>query len=362
MYESKSFVRKLLFFLFLIATTVSTSWGEGAAPEQHGEEKQFDAGEFIIDHVLDSHQWHILTTPDGHHVSVHLPVILYSKETGWHLFSSKRLAHGHTYKDFKIIQEGEQEGTIVREQEGGTTTTPLDLSITKNVLEIFVVTLLLFLIFIPVANKYRKNPLKAPSGLQNAMETLILFIRDDVAKASIGENNYHRFTPYLLSVFFFILFANLLGLIPIFPAGANLTGNIAVTLALAFFTFIITNISGNKHYWKEIFNTPGVPLWIKFPVPLMPFVEFIQLFIKPLVLAIRLFANILAGHIVALGFLSLIFIFGSINVVAGYGVAPISLAFAIFLFFLEMLVAFIQAYVFTLLSALYFGMAVPEEE
>jgi F-type H+-transporting ATPase subunit a len=193
------------------------------------------------------------------------------------------------------------------------------------------------------------------------LEPLILFIRDDVARNSIGEKHYERFTPFLLSVFFFILFNNLLGLIPVFPAGANVTGNITVTMALALFTFIVTQLSGNKHYWTEIFNPPPVPWWLKYPVPLIPIIEFVGVLTKPFILMIRLFANISAGHIVVLGFFTLIFIFGNMNTYAGYGVSVFSVLFSVFLSFLELLVAFIQAYVFTILSAIYFGMAVSEE-
>lgn len=356
MIEHKQMALRALFFLLLVATTVASS---GAESKESKED--FDPADLIIGHVVDDHQWHILTTPGGHHLTVHLPVIIYSQETGWHFFSSKKFAHGHTYKGFELVEEGNNAGTIVQHLPDGSTITPLDLSMTKNVIAVFFASALVILIFVSIARRYKKHPKTAPTGLQNALEPVIIFIRDEVAKDSIGEAKYERFTPFLLSVFFFILFANLLGLIPVFPAGANITGNLGVTGVLAFFTFLITTVHGNKHYWKDIFNTPGVPWWLKLPIPLMPFIEFTQIFVKPLVLAIRLFANILAGHIVALGFLSLIFIFGSIHIAAGYGISVISIALTIFLTFLEILVAFIQAYVFTMLSALYFGMAVSEE-
>ncbi len=180
-------------------------------------------------------------------------------------------------------------------------------------------------------------------------------------KPSIGEKKYNRFMPYLLTVFFFIWLNNMMGLIPFFPGGANLTGNIAVTLVLALFTFSITTINGNKTYWKHIFNTPGVPVWLKVPpLPIMPIVETIGIFTKPFVLMVRLFANITAAHIIALGFLSLIFLFGEMGKVQGFSISVVSVGFIIFMTFLELLVAFIQAYVFTFLSAIYFGMAVEE--
>jgi F-type H+-transporting ATPase subunit a len=200
----------------------------------------------------------------------------------------------------------------------------------------------------------------APKGAQSVFEPLIVFIRDDIAKSSIGEKKYEKYVPFLLTIFFFIFFNNLLGLVPIIPGGANLTGNIAVTGVLAVFTFIITTFSANKNYWVHIYNTPGVPWWLKFPVPLMPIVELMGVFTKPFVLMVRLFANITAGHIIVLGFISLIFIFGAMSPVAGYGVSIVSVAFSLFMLLLEFLVAFIQAYVFTLLSALYFGAAVEE--
>jgi len=200
----------------------------------------------------------------------------------------------------------------------------------------------------------------APRGLQNLFEPIILFIRDEVAKPAIGEKKFEKFMPFLLTAFFFILINNLLGLIPVFPFGANVTGNIAVTLVLALFTFFITSINGNKHYWKEIYN-PDVPWWLKFPIPLMPIVELSGVITKPFVLMVRLFANMMAGHMIVTVFVSLIFIFNTLmGVEAGWGVSVISVAFSVFIILLDLLVSFIQAYVFTLLSALYFGMATSE--
>jgi F-type H+-transporting ATPase subunit a len=215
-------------------------------------------------------------------------------------------------------------------------------------------------IFLSVADGYKRNPNKAPRGLQSFLEPLILFVRDDIAKPSIGEHKYEKYLPYLLTIFFFIWINNMMGLIPIFPGGANITGNIAITFVLAIFTFTITTFNGNKNYWLHVFNPPGVPWWLKLPIPLIPFIEFMGLFIKPFVLMIRLFANITAGHVIALGFFSLIFIFGAMKPALGFAVSPVSVAFTFFMSLLELLVAFIQAYVFTLLSALYFGMAVEE--
>ncbi|MCF8345466.1 MAG: F0F1 ATP synthase subunit A, partial [Bacteroidales bacterium] len=211
--------------------------------------------------------------------------------------------------------------------------------------------------FISIAKRYKKRKGEAPKGLQSLLEPLILFIRDDVAKEAIGVKRHERYLPFLFTLFFFIFLNNLLGLVPFFPGGANVTGNIAVTGVMAVFTFLITTFSANKNYWKHIFNTPGVPWWLKIPIPIMPLVEFMGIFTKPFVLMVRLFANITAGHIIVLGFISLVFIFGNIQPAMGYGVSIVSIAFAVFMGLLELLVAFIQAYVFTLLSALYFGMA-----
>ncbi|HDJ33529.1 MAG TPA: ATP synthase F0 subunit A [Bacteroidetes bacterium] len=324
------------------------------------EEEDFQPGEFIMKHIGDAYEWHILTYKDFH-LSVPLPVVLYSKYSGFHVFMSSRFNHGHdSYKGFLISHEEPHEGKLVEVLNDGTVVKPLDLSITKNVLAVFISVILLLWLFIAVARKYERTRGKAPAGFQNMIETVILFIRDDVARPSIGERHYERFMPYLLTLFFFILANNLMGLIPIFPFGANVTGNIAVTGILAFFTLMFTIFSGNRYYWKEIFNAPGVPWWLKIPIPMMPVIEILGMLTKPLVLMVRLFANITAGHIIALGFFSLIFIFGNMNPSMGWAVSPLTVVFTIFMGALEILVAFIQAYVFTLLSALYFGMATAE--
>jgi F-type H+-transporting ATPase subunit a len=324
------------------------------------EKQEFDAGEMIIEHITDSYEWHILSLGDKH-ISIYLPVILYDQGK-WIIFSSKHLHHGESsYEGYHIAKEGFSAGKLVRTGSDGQEMRPdYDISITKNVLAIFISSILLIWIFISVANSYKKRRGHAPKGLQSFLEPLILFVRDDVAKASIGPK-YEKYTPYLLTIFFFIFFNNLFGIIPFFPGGANVTGNIGVTGVMAAFTFIITTFSGNKNYWLHIFNMPGVPWWLKIPVPLMPIVELMGIFTKPFVLMVRLFANISAGHIIILGFISLIFIFGKVAAVAGYGVSIVSVGFSIFMDMLELLVAFIQAYVFTILSALYFGMAIEEE-
>ncbi len=320
-----------------------------------GKEK-FQPGVFMFDHIGNAHEWHVITL--GHkHVSIPLPVILYSKSKGFSVFMSGKFHHGHaSYKGYRLETSGENKGKIVAEDGS----LPLDLSITKNVAALLFSLALILWIFLSLAKPYKRDPLKPPGGLQSFIEPVIIFLRDEVARPSIGEKKYEKFMPYLLTIFFFILINNVLGLIPIPPGGANLTGNISVTFSLALFTFIITTISGNRNYWKHIVNTPGVPFWLKIPLPIMPLVETIGVFTKPFVLMVRLFANITAGHIIALGFLSLIYIFAEMSTGLAYGVSVISVSFNIFMTFLELLVAFIQAFVFTFLSALYFGMATEE--
>ena len=357
-------------FSFFLLTTLVFS---GTAQEQHGfegekaiergEKAEYDAGKMIIEHIIDAHEWHIMDIGQKH-ITVPLPVILID-EGKLYIFMSGKFHHGqNSYKGFSLETEGEYKGKIVRVKEGTLErdpekALPLDFSITKTVFAIFVSVLIMIIVFVSVGNSYGKRKGKAPKGLQSFLEPLILFVRDDIAKAAIGEK-YEKYLPFLLTIFFFILLNNLLGLVPLFPGGVNVTGNIAVTGILALFTFLIIAFSGNKGYWKHIVNTPGVPWWLKFPLPLMPIIEIIGVFTKPFVLMIRLFANITAGHIIVLGFMSLIFIFGNMSPVAGYGVSIVSVAFAVFIGLLELLVAFIQAYVFTLLSALYFGMATEE--
>jgi len=341
-----------------------TAAGQQESTAHTEKAEKFNAGDMIIEHIVDAYEWHIMVVGQTH-IYVPLPVILIY-DGNLTIFISSEFHHGQkAYKDFKIEEEGAKKGKIVRVKEGTMEVDPdagsiIDLSITKNVFAIFVSAALLLIIFVSIAKSYRKNEGKAPKGLQSLLEPIIIFVRDDIAKAAIGEKKYEKYLPYLLTVFFFIFFNNLMGLIPIFPFGANVTGNLAVTGIMALFTFLITTFSANKTYWKHIYNAPGVPWWLKFPIPLMPFVEFLGVFTKPFVLMVRLFANITAGHIIILGFMSLIFIFGNIKGTLGAAVAPVSVAFGIFMGFLELLVAFIQAYVFTLLSALYFGMAMEE--
>ena len=355
---TKNFLVILLIFSLFSLSVRGEQIERDTAETNTSHQEKFHADKMIFEHILDAYEWHIATI--GHtHISIPLPIIVYSRHSGWHVFSSNHFHHTPVYEHFEIAKEGPYEGKIVEILPDGSIERPIDISITKNVVALFFSIILMLWIFLTASKRYRQAPNKAPSGIQSWVEPIIIFVKDDIAKASIGEKRYEKYLPYLLTIFFFIWINNLLGLVPIFPGGANITGNITVTMALALFTFIITTFSGNKHYWKEIFN-PEVPWWLKFPIPLMPLVEFMGVFIKPFVLMVRLFANITAGHIVALGFYSLIFVFGHMNVGAGYGASVLSVAFTVFMGLLELLVAFIQAYVFTLLSALYFGMATAE--
>jgi F-type H+-transporting ATPase subunit a len=307
------------------------------------QEEEFKPGEMINHHIQDSHFWHFWDGPYG---TLPLPVIIWSSDRGIEVFSSFNFYDEHhqlvPYKGYRI-----EHGHIEAVEEGRTI---IDFSITKNVASMFISVIILFWVFFNVKNGYSRNAGKAPKGIQSFFEPIILFIRDEVAIPNIGPK-YEKYLPYLLSIFFFIWFNNLLGL---FPGAANVTGNIAVTMTLALFTFIITQISGNRQYWRHIFNTPGVPWWLKVPIPIMPLVELIGVFTKPFSLTVRLFANITAGHIIILSLFSLIFIFESLLV------GPLSVLFAIFMYFLEIFVALLQAFIFTILSAMYFGSAVEE--
>lgn len=337
----------ILFFLFSLS-----SYGNEEQSQQNAEE-EFDASSFIIEHISDSHEWHIYTKKNGDPVAIYLPVILYTKETGLQVFSSKKLAHGHEYNGFRLAEEGEHKGRIILTDENGQEILPLDFSMTKSVIGMLFAAIIGLWLFLSLSRSYRKTGVSYPRGIQSFLEPVVLFVRDDIAIPNIGEEKHEKFMPYLLSVFFFILINNLMGLIPFPPPfGANVTGNIAVTMTLALFTFFIIQFNGSKSYWKHLVATPGVPFWL---VPIMFPVELIGMLAKPFALMVRLFANITAGHIIVMSLISIIFIFKSI------AVAPVSALFVIFMDCLELLVAFLQAYVFTLLSALFISLAVKEE-
>lgn len=334
--------------------------------------EEFNAGDVIIGHVTDAHSWHLFDYCDKqgreHAVAIPLPVILFHDG---HLvcFSSARFEHGHSdYKGFRLVGGGlekeevvcvDDKGEILRDATGAAIK-PIDLSMTKTAAAILIAALILIVIVFVARAGYKKRGTAAPHGLQSLVEMLVVFVRDSIARPMIGEQKYERYLPYLLTLFFFIFLCNILGLIPFFPAGANITGNIAVTGILALITFFVTNISGNRHYWIDIFNTPGVPAWLKI-FPLMPVVELVGVFTKPIVLMVRLFANMTAGHIVILGFMVIIFILSNLfGTYVGGAVSVLSVLFSVFISVLECLVAYIQAFVFTMLTALYIGMAVAE--
>ena len=362
------FLTPLLFFTGVIFAQHEHSESTESEPASHEvtshEDEEFNAGEFVIEHVSDSYEWHVATFGETH-LSIPLPIILYSKNPelhdgkSFHVFMSSKFHHGHAdYKGFRLSESEENKGKIVElDSHGNELGKPTDISITKTVAGVIVSAIILLWLMFSVAGSAKRNKGKAPHGVQNLVEPVILFIRDEVAKPTIGDKKYKKFMPFLLTVFFFILINNFMGLIPIPPFGANVTGNIAVTLVLALFTFVITTINGNKHYWKEIYN-PDVPWWLKFPIPLMPIVELTGVITKPFVLMVRLFANMMAGHMIVTVFVSLIFIFASLfGPAVGLAASPVSILFSVFILLLDVLVSFIQAYVFTLLSALYFGMA-----
>lgn len=367
----KNFLQRFsstFFLIIILFSSMNTFAGD------HGSSKpeKFNPGSFIIDHVIDSYGWHI-TTFKGHHISIPLPVILIDNGK-LVLFSSAKFHHGHNaYKGYALGFTEDTKGKIVKLEkaitgpleEGGHYkygTDFFDISITKNVCSMFIAIGILLYIFFSVAKSYKRKPNMAPKGLQTLMEIVIVFIRDEVVIASMGKEKHAKYLPYILTLFFFILINNLMGLIPIFPGGANVTGNIAVTAILALLTLLITSFSGNKNYWKHIFNTPGVPWWLKIPIPIMPIVEAMGIFTKPFVLMIRLFANITAGHIIILGFISLIFIFGGMNPMVGFAVSPLSIVFYLFMGMLELVVAFVQSYLFALLTSMYIGMAIEDHE
>lgn len=304
-----------------------------------GGEKPFNASEVIIHHVLDDHVWHLW----DHGGTIYLPVIVYSAEKGLDVFSSSNFYDEHhnlvEYNGYKL-----DHNHILLADSGKAV---LDLSITKNVAMLLINATLLLLVFIAVAKGYQNNKGKAPKGIQSFFEPIIVFVRDEIVKPNIGHH-YDKYLPYLLTLFFFILFGNFLGLL---PGAGNLTGNIAITLTLAVLTFIITNVNGNKGYWAHIFWTPGVPLPLR---PIIILVEVIGIFTKPISLTVRLFVAITAGHIVLLSLISLTFIFGSIWVGVGSSII------VLFISLIELLVAGIQAYVFTLFTSLYIGMAIAD--
>jgi len=319
------------------------------ADHKEGHSEKFDAGASILHHIADSHEFHFFTLGEKH-FTMPLPVIVYSPQRGLSVFSSSKFEEGEVaYNGYKL----EHDKIVAVDANGGVdeSVKAYDFSITKNVFQMLLAVILLIWIMTSIAKKYKAQGHNvAPSGFQNAVEPVITFVRDDVAKPNLGHK-YEKYMPYLLTVFFFILINNIVGLI---PGSANVTGNIAFTALLAVISFIVIMISTNGHFWGHIFWPPGVPFLVK--LILIP-VELLSIFIKPAALMIRLFANMTAGHIVILSFVSLIFIFGQMATVAGWGFTPVSIAFSVFIYFIEILVAFIQAFIFTNLTAVFIGQA-----
>lgn len=350
---------RILFLLSLFSLPLL-----GFASDNQEENDGFDPNELINEHVWDSHEFHIADW-DGHPITLSLPVILWT-DNGLTVFSSSRFHHdneaehvveanGNKFVRFNEhifyadkFNEEEFENLSTLERPFQYDVRPLDFSITKSVFSMIFSAIIILLLFGFSAKAYKKNK-KAPKGLAAFIEPLVLFVRDDIAKPNVGPK-YAKYLPFLLSLFFFIWINNLIGIIPFFPFSANLTGNIAFTFVLAFITFMVTIFSGNKHYWAHTF-APPVP---KVLYPLMIPIEIIGMFTKPFALMVRLFANITAGHIIILSLVGLIFIFNSV------AVSPISIIFVLFMSVLELLVAALQAYVFTLLAALFIGQAVEE--
>ena len=410
---SKLFKHSILPVILLLCLAIPS-----VAYANEEEKEGVDVKEIIFEHLGDGYGWEV---PFVHQYRIPLPVIVRAEDGSWHCFSSSNLTelieteneetgkvehhlvpvpYSITKDDkeytFMIAKEGSHKDKVVQllplDEKQNTTVAlqavsiakadnlamtqvnvpgyynadgkfyaeykPWDISITKNVLALFISAIVVTLLLMSVVRWYRKNPLKAPRKGNGFLELIVEFVYDGVIKNTLGKNA-PRFAPYLMTAFFFILVMNLLGLIVIFPGGANLTGNIAITLVLAVMTFIVTNVKAKKHYWKEIF-WPDVPIWLKCPLPIMQFIEIFGIFTKPAALCVRLFANMMGGHMIVITLILLIFIFGAFGMAAAGGVTVVSIAFTIFMLALDVLVSFIQAYVFTMLSTLFIALAQEE--
>ena len=328
-----------------------------ASSDAYEGDASINVKDIIFDHIGDAYEWHVTTIGDKH-VSIPLPVIVFSHEKGFHAFLSNKLHHGELHEGFHIATEGDYKGKVVETTQTGEVKRPmLDLSLTKIAAGIVINSLLLVIIILSVSRWYRRHEAsdEAPRGFVGMMEMLIMLVYDGIIKPSVGKD-YERYAPYLLTAFFFIFLSNLMGLVPFFPGGANVTGNVAITLVLAICTFLTVNLFGSREYWREVL-WPDVPLWMKCPVPLMPVIEIFGLFTKPFALTVRLLANIMAGHSVILALVCIIFITHSMGALIGGSMTVVSVLFTIFMNVLELLVAFIQAYVFTMLSAVFIGLS-----
>jgi F-type H+-transporting ATPase subunit a len=359
-----------VFSLFSLSFFNPAMAGGGEGDTTHKKEA-FNAKEIIFGHVLDAKEFHFLDikNKDGSHqpVSIPLPVILYSPQRGLSVFMSSKFHHGEkAYKNYIILTDenikergldpkkySAQKILAVNDQgEIDSSVKIYDVSLTRNVVQMLLALIVFCWIMLKIAKQYKKGigVVTAPKGTQGFFEPIIVFIRDEVAKPNLGHS-YMKYLPYLLTVFFFILINNIFGLI---PGTANVTGNIAFTVVLGLISFAVILASSNKHYWGHIFNPPGMPLWVKFI--LVP-VEFVSVFVKPMALIIRLFANMVAGHIIIICLISLIFIFSAMNKTIGIAASPVAIGFTIFIYFIEILVAFLQAYIFAMLTAVFIGQA-----
>lgn len=335
-----------LFLLLFFSFTAVFATGEG-------EKEPFHPKEVIFEHLGDEYGWDIF----DFHLS--LPVIVRDELGNWHFFGSHRLKNGGNYQGFYLAENGQNAGKVVGLDTQGKEYRPLDLSVTKNVFSLLVCALLVCWLLFPLVKWYKKRPDDAPRGIRGVVEAAVEMLYRDVIVSVLGKDA-RRFAPYLLTVFFFILVANLLGLIVVFPGGTNLMGNISLTLVLSLCTFVVVNLSGRKKYWKEIF-WPDVPWWLKFPIPMMPVIELFGVLTKPVALMIRLFANMMGGHLITLVLISLIFIFSAWGIAAAAGTTLIAVVFAVFMGLIDVLICFIQAYVFFMLSTIFISLAVSGE-
>jgi F-type H+-transporting ATPase subunit a len=374
----KSFTVAVFSIFSLLISISCFAKQDGDEPQGEGK-KDFDAKEVIFGHILDGHDFHFfdITNKDGSKtpIGIPLPVILYSSQRGLDIFMSSKFHHGeHEHAGYRLLNEEylkklEEKGIDIEKENLSTgkiiavdendnwdkTVKFYDISLTRNVVQMILSLSLLVWIMVTIAKRYQKGHgvKSAPKGMQNLLEPVVTFVRDEVAKPNLGDK-WEKYLPYILTVFFFILINNLLGLI---PGSANVTGNIAFTMILGLISFVVILASSKKHYWGHIFNPPGMPIGVK--LILVP-VEFLSVFIKPMALIIRLFANMVAGHIIIICLISLIFIFAGLNRYAGWGTSVFSIPFTIFIYFIEILVAFIQAYVFAMLTAVFVGQAFEE--
>lgn len=347
----------LVFGFALLLLPASLSAAEPASPSADPSEAEApDVKSIVLGHIGDAYEWHMATI-GGREWTIPLPVLVHSPSSGWHCFSSKHLREGAEHEGLRIAAEGEHAGKIVERQADGSDLRPLDLSITKVVAGLLINSLIVVLLVLGVARWYRgrKADSAAPRGFVGLFESLVDSLLTDIIEPCVGPD-YRRFAPYLLTVFFFIFVNNLMGLIPFFPGGANVTGNIAVTLVLAVATFLAVNLFGSRHYWKDIFWS-DVPTWLKVPIPIIPFIELVGIFTKPFALMIRLFANMMAGHAVILILTCVIFVTAKAGVAVNSSMTAVSMVLSIFMNCLELLVAYLQAYVFTMLSAVFIGLA-----